>query len=56
MILSPARWPVLKRYDQNHLQKIAMPLGGIGMGRLDWTENKMIRTGEALNLQIGRQQ
>ncbi len=25
-------WPVLKHYDQNHLARIAMPLGGIGTG------------------------
>ncbi|MBN2592585.1 MAG: hypothetical protein JXA81_03680 [Sedimentisphaerales bacterium] len=25
-------WPVLKRYDQNHIEKIALPLGGIGTG------------------------
>jgi non-lysosomal glucosylceramidase len=26
------RWPVLKRYDQEHLLRIALPLGGIGTG------------------------
>ncbi len=25
-------WPVLKRYDQDHLDRIALPLGGIGTG------------------------
>lgn len=25
-------WPVLKHYDQNHIAKIAMPIGGIGTG------------------------
>ncbi|MFC2118142.1 GH116 family glycosyl-hydrolase [Bacteroidota bacterium] len=25
-------WPVLKHYDQDHLAKIALPLGGIGTG------------------------
>lgn len=25
-------WPVLKRYDQNHLARIALPIGGIGTG------------------------
>jgi len=25
-------WPVLKRYDRDHLEKIALPLGGIGTG------------------------
>jgi uncharacterized protein (DUF608 family) len=26
------RWPVLTRYDQDHLARIALPLGGIGTG------------------------
>ena len=25
-------WPVLKTYDQDHIQRIAMPMGGIGTG------------------------
>ncbi len=25
-------WPILKQYDQNHLGRIALPLGGIGTG------------------------
>ena len=25
-------WPVLKKYDQDHIQRIAMPMGGIGTG------------------------
>ena len=25
-------WPVLKTYDQAHLRRIAMPVGGIGTG------------------------
>ncbi|MDO6802471.1 GH116 family glycosyl-hydrolase [Wenyingzhuangia sp. 1_MG-2023] len=25
-------WPILKTYDQNHLDRIAMPIGGIGTG------------------------
>jgi len=27
-------WPVLRRYDQQHLARIALPLGGIGTGTL----------------------
>ncbi|MGJ8743550.1 GH116 family glycosyl-hydrolase [Polaribacter sp.] len=30
-------WPVLKRYDQNHLDRIAMPVGGIGTGTISLT-------------------
>lgn len=26
------RWPILKHYDQDHLARIAMPVGGIGTG------------------------
>jgi non-lysosomal glucosylceramidase len=26
------RWPTLTRYDQEHLARIALPLGGIGTG------------------------
>lgn len=31
---SPGKWPVLKRYDADHLRRIAMPLGGIGTGTI----------------------
>jgi len=27
-------WPVLKHYDQDHLSKIALPIGGIGTGTI----------------------
>src|SRR6478672_2198539 len=27
-----AEWPILTRYDQDHLARIALPLGGIGTG------------------------
>jgi uncharacterized protein (DUF608 family) len=30
-------WPVLKTYDQNHLDRIAMPVGGIGTGTISLT-------------------
>lgn len=26
------KWPVLKTYDQQHIDRIAMPVGGIGTG------------------------
>jgi non-lysosomal glucosylceramidase len=28
----PVEWPVLKHYDQEHVYRIALPLGGIGTG------------------------
>ena len=31
-VWKPAKWPVLKSYNQKHLQQIALPLGGIGTG------------------------
>lgn len=30
-------WPVLKTYDQNHTDQIAMPVGGIGTGTISLT-------------------
>src|SRR5512136_1448836 len=27
-------WPILTRYDQNHLARIALPVGGIGTGTI----------------------
>ncbi len=29
-----SEWPVLKKYDRDHLDKIALPVGGIGTGTL----------------------
>lgn len=31
---TPGEWPVLKEYDQDHLRRIALPLGGIGTGTI----------------------
>jgi len=25
-------WPILKHYDKNHINRIALPIGGIGTG------------------------
>ena len=32
--LKSVDWPVLKTYDQDHIQQIAMPVGGIGTGTI----------------------
>ena len=32
--VSGADWPVLKKYDQEHVYKIALPIGGIGTGTI----------------------
>ncbi len=30
--ISAQQWPVLKHYDENHISKVALPIGGIGTG------------------------
>jgi hypothetical protein len=27
-----SNWPMLKHYDENHISKVALPVGGIGTG------------------------
>ncbi len=43
------RWPVLKTYDQNHLHRIALPLGGIGSGTLSLGGRGDLRDWEVMN-------
>ncbi len=42
-------WPVLKRYDQNHLGRIAFPLGGIGTGTVSLGGRGDLRDWEIMN-------
>ncbi len=42
-------WPVLTRYDQNHLTTIAMPLGGIGTGSVSLGGRGDLRQWEVVN-------
>jgi len=42
-------WPVLKRYDQNHLSQIALPLGGIGTGTVSLGGRGELRDWEIMN-------
>ena len=42
-------WPVLTRYDQNHLAKIALPLGGIGTGTVSLGGRGDLRDWEIVN-------
>jgi uncharacterized protein (DUF608 family) len=42
-------WPVLKRYDQNHLARIALPLGGIGTGTVSLGGRGDLRDWEVMN-------
>ncbi len=37
LIAQNADWPVLKTYDKEHIQKIKMPVGGIGTGTVSLT-------------------
>ncbi len=42
-------WPVLARYDQDHLLRVAMPLGGIGTGTVSLGGRGDLRDWEIMN-------
>ena len=42
-------WPVLRRYDQDHLARIALPLGGIGTGTISLGGRGDLRDWEVVN-------
>ncbi len=42
-------WPVLRHYDQNHIQKIALPLGGIGTGTVSLGGRGNLQDWEIMN-------
>ena len=42
-------WPVLKKYDNDHLAKIAMPIGGIGTGTISLGGRGDLRDWEICN-------
>ena len=42
-------WPVLNRYDQKHLERIALPLGGIGTGTIALGGRGDLRDWEIMN-------
>ncbi len=44
-----AGWPVLKTYDQEHIQKIKMPVGGIGTGTISLTGRGSLEDWEIMN-------
>jgi len=45
----PQKWPVLKSYDQNHLSRLALPIGGIGTGTISLMGNGALRHWEVMN-------
>jgi uncharacterized protein (DUF608 family) len=46
---SSSSWPVLTRYDQRHLARIALPLGGIGTGTVSLGGYGDLRDWEIMN-------
>jgi len=42
-------WPILKRYDKDHLGRIALPLGGIGTGTVSLGGRGDLRDWEIMN-------
>ncbi|MBU3011303.1 hypothetical protein KO506_07810 [Polaribacter vadi] len=42
-------WPVLKTYDQEHIQKIKMPVGGLGTGTVSLTGRGSLEDWEIMN-------
>ena len=42
-------WPVLKKYDQEHVYKIALPLGGIGTGTVSLGGRGNLQDWEIMN-------
>lgn len=49
-VWQPADWPVLKTYDEQHLQQIALPLGGIGTGTVSLGGRGELRDWEIMNV------
>ena len=43
------KWPILKRYDQNHILRIALPLGGIGTGTISLGGRGNLQDWEIMN-------
>jgi uncharacterized protein (DUF608 family) len=48
-IIAQRSWPVLKKYDSDHISKIAMPIGGIGTGTMSLGGNGEIKDLEIMN-------
>ena len=48
-IWQPSDWPVLTRYDRQHVAKIALPLGGIGTGTVSLGGRGQLQDWEIMN-------
>ena len=49
-VWTPQEWPSIKTYDQQHLQEIALPLGGIGTGSVSLGGRGELRDWEIMNV------
>lgn len=48
-IFAQTEWPILKHYDQSHIGRIAMPVGGIGTGTISLGGNGQWKDVEVMN-------
>jgi len=48
--LKAQSWPILKHYDENHISKVALPLGGIGTGTVSINGRGSLIDWEIMNL------
>lgn len=46
---SAQQWPVLKHYDENHISKVALPIGGIGTGTVSLSGRGSLIDWEIMN-------
>jgi len=49
LVCQNTEWPVMKTYDQNRLERIALPLGGIGTGTVSLGGRGNLRDWEIMN-------
>ena len=49
-VWQPAAWPVLKTYDEAHLYRVALPVGGIGTGTVSLAGRGMWCDWEVMNV------
>ena len=47
--IDSTKWPILKRYDQEHIVRIALPLGGIGTGTVSLGGRGNLQDWEIMN-------